>query len=902
MTVARLRDTIEAVIDDLDLSGSSPGEFSVDDPAYGAVGDGITDDTVAIQAAFNAAVAANGTLLFTPGKTYRSSIINWLGNNTGWVTISGYGATFKFAATGTKGFINPTGLTSGNYSKLRILGLKVDANNYAPTAWGFNGVVFNGGLTTNTGYDQIVCRDVETLNVAHQPNGSPFWISFDCSLGRYGTWTVESRITNILVENVVFGRIGNGGNYGCRIQLFDGLSSPNGPEMFNYGALPSINNGYKAPCSFDNIIIRNGYHRSQTSPPGTTFSADSSIIIGNHGHGDKVIIDNWNQENSGDNGIEVDSMLDVTIRNCNLANGETGAYFFANLGGMPTPEKQNIVLDNCIGRGGASGSGAFAATFKTYAPGGNIVLRDCRFFDAGVNVRGPVNNVTVENLGIIKRLAAVNSTSGQIYLGNKLYIDLLGGKGVVRIDGLTADEDFTITNNNTGASNQYYPNILVIEDLADHALIVDGIQMKSKIYKTAGAGGSVGIRPIPVSIREGGNLLQTDAAPGSTGSYFYDTANSADVLVSGGVLTSVTNHSAEKRALWLVGSDFWKNANGPFTDVGWVVKSTPGATITDYKAGTYIKRKDASNYVEAYVTDDGVKSFHCIDKVIAGVRTSLLGVIVDGGAYTVSTITTPTAYQADRGIELATRISTGTAFWVRGIIRGNTVLGDYYTSSPTLNAAGTSAAGTASGTLTAAGDISAVGRSTQGTGGFSWVPISSDATLDDLTNLRLAVMQGKIANFTLLEASTDNADVWRGLEMAASATSSNTRITSAITVENWDASRAAIFASNSDPTIDSTLRTKFIRKNYVTPTAAVAASVTAPGTGVAYTNTDMRELQVVWSGGTLTTPFVEVSLDDGVTWVQVFFANDSGSLTLQPGDQIRWTYSSAPTIRKVPVR
>lgn len=45
--------------------------FNVEDPAYGAVGDGATDDSAAILAALNAAITqGGGTVLFGPGKTY----------------------------------------------------------------------------------------------------------------------------------------------------------------------------------------------------------------------------------------------------------------------------------------------------------------------------------------------------------------------------------------------------------------------------------------------------------------------------------------------------------------------------------------------------------------------------------------------------------------------------------------------------------------------------------------------------------------------------------------------------------------------------------------------------------------------------------------------------------------
>lgn len=47
-------------------SASSGGVFSVMDPAYGAVGDGVTDDTAAINAAIEAAIEAGGGTVFFP--------------------------------------------------------------------------------------------------------------------------------------------------------------------------------------------------------------------------------------------------------------------------------------------------------------------------------------------------------------------------------------------------------------------------------------------------------------------------------------------------------------------------------------------------------------------------------------------------------------------------------------------------------------------------------------------------------------------------------------------------------------------------------------------------------------------------------------------------------------------
>lgn len=42
--------------------------YNVKDPAYGAVGDGISDDAARIQAAINDAAASGGTIYFPPGR------------------------------------------------------------------------------------------------------------------------------------------------------------------------------------------------------------------------------------------------------------------------------------------------------------------------------------------------------------------------------------------------------------------------------------------------------------------------------------------------------------------------------------------------------------------------------------------------------------------------------------------------------------------------------------------------------------------------------------------------------------------------------------------------------------------------------------------------------------------
>lgn len=78
------------------------GWFSV--KAYGAVGDGVTNDTTAIQAAIDAAEAAGGGLVFIPTGSYLIS--TFLTMDAANVTLSGAGTASRIiAATGSGAFV-----------------------------------------------------------------------------------------------------------------------------------------------------------------------------------------------------------------------------------------------------------------------------------------------------------------------------------------------------------------------------------------------------------------------------------------------------------------------------------------------------------------------------------------------------------------------------------------------------------------------------------------------------------------------------------------------------------------------------------------------------------------------------------------------------------------------------
>lgn len=87
---------------------------------YGAVGDGSTDDTAAIQAAEDALTTNGGVLVFTPGKNYK---FNSQLTKKSFVLWQGDGATLTWGGGAT---VAITSSTSGILERGGIAGLKID--------------------------------------------------------------------------------------------------------------------------------------------------------------------------------------------------------------------------------------------------------------------------------------------------------------------------------------------------------------------------------------------------------------------------------------------------------------------------------------------------------------------------------------------------------------------------------------------------------------------------------------------------------------------------------------------------------------------------------------------------------------------------------------------------------
>lgn len=164
---------------------ASPGVFNAMD--YSAQGDGVTDDTAAIQAALTACGAAVGGRVDLPPGTYLISSSLNISSNThlrGW----GIGSTTILVDSGAalgEGILQNENYGLGSSAgdvNIEISGLTIDNNQEVPASGSARGVWFKNVTDS-------VIRDVEVID-AHKE-----------SVRVYGLGTGES--SNILIERVI---------------------------------------------------------------------------------------------------------------------------------------------------------------------------------------------------------------------------------------------------------------------------------------------------------------------------------------------------------------------------------------------------------------------------------------------------------------------------------------------------------------------------------------------------------------------------------------------------------------------------------------------------------------------------------------------------------------------------
>ncbi|HEV3051576.1 MAG TPA: glycosyl hydrolase family 28-related protein [Longimicrobium sp.] len=162
--------------------------FNVRSSTYGAVGNGVANDTAAIQAAVNAAAAVRGTVLIPPG-TYSVTSIQLAPG----ITVSGYGATLKrpnSQANWTRTlYIPETGTGSWNNASdsalLTIEGLTIDGNSanqgsYRNYELQHAHLIFLSGNASNAGRLRVNLRDLVLKNSV--ADGISLYVNVDAQI------------------------------------------------------------------------------------------------------------------------------------------------------------------------------------------------------------------------------------------------------------------------------------------------------------------------------------------------------------------------------------------------------------------------------------------------------------------------------------------------------------------------------------------------------------------------------------------------------------------------------------------------------------------------------------------------------------------------------------------------
>src|SRR3990167_849540 len=305
---------------------------------YGAVGDGVTDDAAAIQAALNAVPTGGGTVFFPGGSTYMVGTQLNVKSNT---TIQLGQATLKALAAlevASDYAILELGSTTANFSRIRVIGGTIDGNRLKITGIRFrtfgafkvsDSYVF-GTTIKKCGRDAniILTGEANALysvtaeeseNVQAGTNANIFVTAvttrrckvIEC-IARNGVGGSRGIVVEDLVERILIESCFVYGNAGGGIDL---LGAGVGSKLKDIEV--------KGCHSYDNVSVT-------TIPKGIFASfTDGVQIIGNHciGNGNAgIVIDNCDEAVIVGNTSKNNSQNTTLVAGIYLSNGNRGLF------------------------------------------------------------------------------------------------------------------------------------------------------------------------------------------------------------------------------------------------------------------------------------------------------------------------------------------------------------------------------------------------------------------------------------------------------------------------------------------------------------------------------------------------------------------------------------------------
>lgn len=408
------------------------GDSAVDVRDYGAVGDGVTDDSAAIQAAIDATAGAGSVLI--PAGTYLLDTPLRLPIAATGFELFGDGMPTLLLGTGVFRAIDCQATAAGQtFSNITVRNITVDADNQPlvdtpvgaephsqwhshtlignlmPPPSGYSGSIFAYGGYARISVENMLIENCHTVNV---PTTEPGDITGDWTRQNIGFFSYHETVSETLArfDNItVRGCSFDGGNVGVTI-LASGGGSGN----------PLVNHAN------ERIVIEDCYHDTGIQPAASFIGAH--VQLGLQCIPGTMTVRNFTGIGSQDVGIEIDNPASAEIINCKMVDFWLAGYFVRNFGVKASDYPDNsIVIRDCIAK---HTSAATILSSGYYIEGGTVgeddfgtvIIDGCSYINesalwdapackgTAVQSAGPVLDLTVSNF--TAKALSVNATSG----------------------------------------------------------------------------------------------------------------------------------------------------------------------------------------------------------------------------------------------------------------------------------------------------------------------------------------------------------------------------------------------------------------------------------------------------------------------------------------------------------